>query len=427
MLNKNPYIPVPVKVIKIIDEVDTHQRLAGRPLRSLKPVGVIQELYGLLIAHYAVRVLMHEAALEAQVDPDRLSFVHALEVIRSAVPEFQMIDPSVPQQTGFGGRSQSLEIVVDTVPPPVFFGSAADPADGLTPDPGVTPQPPTFVDNKTNDRTPTFWGTAEADAIIRVWADLTPDNGADNFDVLLGLTVAEPLDGTNQFPNGQWRVTSTVDLNDPAFFPLDGLRRILVTAEDPAGNTAPPAGIAAQFLEIFVDTQGPQVFGVFFPRDPTLVGVGRGNNTLVRFQASAPGTILATVPMVGLAAGEIVVGIDVRPATGQLYAVADGPVTDRLYTVEPFTGVATFVADLTTPLNGTAFGVDFNPVADRLRVVSDADQNLRIHPDTGNVTVDAVLNPADVSYLFFLAKGDGSHAFAFTYEEHLQNQELYRR
>ncbi|MCU0873109.1 MAG: DUF4394 domain-containing protein, partial [Pirellulaceae bacterium] len=280
-------------------------------------------------------------------------------------------------------------------PPPVFFGSAADPDDGLTPDPGVTPQPPTFVDNKTNDRTPTFWGTAEADAVIRVWADLTPGNGADNFDVLLGLTVAEPLDGANQFPNGQWRVTSTVDLNDPAFFPLDGLRRILVTAEDPAGNLAPLAGTAAQFLEIFVDTQGPQVFGVFFPRDPTLVGVGRGNNTLVRFQASDPGTILATVPIVGLAAGEIIVGIDVRPATGRLYAVADGPVTDRLYTVEPFTGVATFVADLTTPLNGTAFGVDFNPVADRLRVVSDADQNLRIHPDTGNVTMDAVLNPAN--------------------------------
>jgi hypothetical protein len=78
----------------VIDEVDTHQRLAGRPLRSLKPVGVIQELYGLLIAHYAVRVLMHEAAVEAQVDPDRLSFVQALEVIRNAVPEFQMVDPS---------------------------------------------------------------------------------------------------------------------------------------------------------------------------------------------------------------------------------------------------------------------------------------------------------------------------------------------
>jgi hypothetical protein len=73
-----------------IDEVDTHQRLAGRPLRSLKPVGVIQELYGLLVAHYAIRFLMHEAALLAGVDPDRVSFVHALNVIHGAIPEFQM-------------------------------------------------------------------------------------------------------------------------------------------------------------------------------------------------------------------------------------------------------------------------------------------------------------------------------------------------
>ncbi len=75
----------------VIDEIDTHQRLVGRTLRSLTPAGVIQELYGVLLAHYAVRVLMHEAALQADVDPDRLSFVHALEVVRDAVPEFQLV------------------------------------------------------------------------------------------------------------------------------------------------------------------------------------------------------------------------------------------------------------------------------------------------------------------------------------------------
>jgi hypothetical protein len=77
----------------VIDEVDTHQRLAGRPLRSRKPIGVIQELYGLLVAHYAVRYLMHAAALQAQVDPDRLSFIHALRLVADAVPEFQMVAP----------------------------------------------------------------------------------------------------------------------------------------------------------------------------------------------------------------------------------------------------------------------------------------------------------------------------------------------
>jgi hypothetical protein len=75
----------------VIDEIDTHQRMVGRTLRSLTPVGVIQELYGILLSHYAVRVLMHAAALTVDVDPDRLSFVHALEVVRDAVPEFQQV------------------------------------------------------------------------------------------------------------------------------------------------------------------------------------------------------------------------------------------------------------------------------------------------------------------------------------------------
>jgi hypothetical protein len=78
----------------VIDEIDTHQRLVGRTLRSLTPVGVIQELYGVLLAHYAVRWLMHQAALQAEIDPDRLSFVHALEIVRDAVPEFQLVAPA---------------------------------------------------------------------------------------------------------------------------------------------------------------------------------------------------------------------------------------------------------------------------------------------------------------------------------------------
>lgn len=77
-----------------IDEIDTHQRLVGRTLRSLTPVGVIQELYGILLLHYAIRWLMHQAALRAEIDPDRLSFVHAIEVVRDAVMEFQLVAPA---------------------------------------------------------------------------------------------------------------------------------------------------------------------------------------------------------------------------------------------------------------------------------------------------------------------------------------------
>ncbi len=76
----------------VIDEVDTHQRLAGRPLRSQQPVGVIQELYALLIAHYAVRRVMLDAAATGDLDPDRLSFTHALRVMQESLPEFQLVE-----------------------------------------------------------------------------------------------------------------------------------------------------------------------------------------------------------------------------------------------------------------------------------------------------------------------------------------------
>lgn len=76
-----------------IDEMDTHQRLSERPLRSLRPVGVIQELYGLLIAHYLVRKVIHDAAVQVGWDPDRISFINALELICDAVCEFQMLKP----------------------------------------------------------------------------------------------------------------------------------------------------------------------------------------------------------------------------------------------------------------------------------------------------------------------------------------------
>jgi hypothetical protein len=76
-----------------IDELDTHQRLPSRPLRSKKPVGVIQELYGLLIAHYAIRRIMHDSAVSHDLDPDRLSFAKAVGLICDAIPEFQLVAP----------------------------------------------------------------------------------------------------------------------------------------------------------------------------------------------------------------------------------------------------------------------------------------------------------------------------------------------
>jgi len=76
------------------DEFKTHLRGgAGIVLRSKRPDLVLQELYGLLLAHFAIRGLMHEAALEHKRDPDELSFTHAVRVIRRTLPMFSALSP----------------------------------------------------------------------------------------------------------------------------------------------------------------------------------------------------------------------------------------------------------------------------------------------------------------------------------------------
>ena len=76
-----------------LDELKTHLRGAKIVLRSKTPALVRQEFYGLLMAHFAVRALMHEAALKAGVDPDRLSFIHAVRVVRRKLSAFSAIPP----------------------------------------------------------------------------------------------------------------------------------------------------------------------------------------------------------------------------------------------------------------------------------------------------------------------------------------------
>ncbi len=114
----------------------------------------------------------------------------------------------------------------------------------------------------------------------------------------------------------------------------------------------------------------------------TIYAVTSGNK-LVSFDSKTPGAIKSPVAITGLQPNETLAGIDFRPANGQLYAVGS---TSRVYLINVTSGVATAAgAAFTPPLNGKAFGVDFNPVPDRIRVVSDADQSLRLHPDTGAV------------------------------------------
>ncbi len=107
------------------------------------------------------------------------------------------------------------------------------------------------------------------------------------------------------------------------------------------------------------------------------------DQTLVSFDSAAPGTLLSGVPLTGLQANEVIRGIDLRPATGVVYGLGS---FNRLYTINLTTGAATQVGSTLTPsLNGSSFAFDFNPTVDRIRMVSDADQNLVLNPNTGTV------------------------------------------
>lgn len=80
-----------------LDELKTHLRGAQIVLRSKTPELVEQEFYGLLMAHFAIRGLMHEAALRADEDPDRLSFLHSVRVVQRRMARFAAIPPSAEE------------------------------------------------------------------------------------------------------------------------------------------------------------------------------------------------------------------------------------------------------------------------------------------------------------------------------------------
>jgi len=77
-----------------LDELKTHLRGAKIVLRSKTPDLVRQEFYGLLLAHFALRSLMQEAALKVGEDPDQLSFLHTVRVVRRKLPLYAAIPPS---------------------------------------------------------------------------------------------------------------------------------------------------------------------------------------------------------------------------------------------------------------------------------------------------------------------------------------------
>ncbi len=116
------------------------------------------------------------------------------------------------------------------------------------------------------------------------------------------------------------------------------------------------------------------------PSNPR-VFAATADNRLVSFRPGTPSTLLSDSPVTGLQSGETLFGLDFRPSTGDLLALGSAI---RVYTIDTTTAVATVVgAGFAPALSGAAFGFDFNPVPDRIRVVSESDVSARLHPDTG--------------------------------------------
>lgn len=123
---------------------------------------------------------------------------------------------------------------------------------------------------------------------------------------------------------------------------------------------------------------------------------------LVIFDTATPS--IATLRTIGplATAGEVLIGIDVRPATGQLYGVSSDGALTRTYVIDPATGAATLVGPASVVLSpADQYGIDFNPVADRLRIENTSGTNLRVDPTSGLAATDTPLSAGPVTAIAY--------------------------
>lgn len=166
----------------------------------------------------------------------------------------------------------------------------------------------------------------------------------------------------------------------PTLFTVDLTTGATQTLAEYAANLsyssiAIPTQPVAYLLNTQRDIRGREQFNLLYIIDPTATSDSRIQKSIS-----------------GLDGQEAVAGIDFRPSTGQLYLLTSA---SRLYTLNPATGQATLAATLNTPLEASSeYGFDFNPVADRLRIVSRSGQNLRVSPVDGVAIADGRINPS---------------------------------
>ena len=124
-----------------------------------------------------------------------------------------------------------------------------------------------------------------------------------------------------------------------------------------------------------------------------VVGI-TADGRLIEFKSNKPKNASNIAAIWGLSGDTRLVGIDYRPATGELIGLGD---QGGVYAVSDFNAQATKKSQLNVALAGASFGVDFNPTVDRLRVISDTGQNLRVNVDNGMTNVDTPLSSTGVT------------------------------
>jgi len=138
-----------------------------------------------------------------------------------------------------------------------------------------------------------------------------------------------------------------------------------------------------------IDTSGGSDSDRAVDRDDELYVIGLTvDQRLICFGEDSPEDSDTIGQITGLAGDTSLVGIDYRPANNTLYGVGN---SGGIYTVQGVNAMATKVSQLSVTLRGTAFGVDVNPAADALRIISNAGQNLRFSFAAGTTTVDGAL------------------------------------
>lgn len=248
-----------------------------------------------------------------------------------------------------------VDIAVDAQPPSVQFAAAST---AVREDAGTASVTITRTGNTDAGSTVSFATTAAGGATAG--GDFT-------------AVAATPV----TFAAGETSKTVTVPvLNDRLSEPSETIG-VAITAPTGASLGAPNAALIT-----VIDDDAP-----YAASDSETVYALSGAGTLLSFSTTTPGTVASIGAITGLGLTEKVLGIDVQPSTGRLFAVTDA---SKVYTLNKATAAATQIGTtaFTPPVTGTSHGVDFNPVPNAIRfLASDAgtNQSLRISPVSGAV------------------------------------------